>query len=94
MGNTAITALSDEITFLRSQLIERESSLRAEMTERESFLRTQLTTRDREIQELHVLMQSTQRLLSAGSGQETEARSDAPLERGFWQRLFSRKPSG
>ncbi len=94
LGETAITALSDEIAFLRSQLTERESSLRAEMTERESFLRTQLTTRDREIQELHVLMQSTQRLLSVGSEQETDAHRGVPQERGFWQRLFSRNPSG
>lgn len=94
IGETAITALSDEIAFLRSQLIERESSLRAEMTERESFLRVQLTTRDREIQELHVLMQSTQRLLGVGSEQETDAHRDAPHKRDFWQRLFSRNPSG
>lgn len=94
MEETAITALSDEIAFLRSQLVERETTLRAEMTERESFLRVQLTTRDREIQELHVLMQSTQRLLGGGSEQETDAHRDAPPERGFWQRLFSRNPSG
>jgi len=94
MGETAIAALSDEIAFLRSQLIERESSLRAEMTERESFLRAQLTTRDREIQELHVLMQSTQRLLGVGSEQETDAHRGVPQERSFWRRLFSRNPSG
>ncbi len=102
MGETAITALSDEIAFLRSQLIERESSVRAEMTERESFLRAQLTTRDREIRELHVLLQNTQRLLPSGGGHDAEERPEGARReepnathsgmeyghRGFWQRLF------
>lgn len=93
IGETAITALSDEIAFLRSQLIERESSLHAEMTERESFLRVQLTTRDREIQELHILLQSAQRLLGTGNTQDAEACREPSSQRGFWQRLFSRNPS-
>lgn len=98
MAESAITALSDEITFLRSQLVERETTLRAEMTDRETFLRAQLATREREISELHVLLQSTQRLLPSVSGQDTEERHEEPNathkgvergHRGFWQRLFS-----
>lgn len=86
VSTIAVTALSEAL-----------AALRGEMTDREAFLRAQLETRDREISELHVLLQNTQRLLPFGSEQETDTRNGAtkPLHRdpesaqqGFWVRLF------
>lgn len=68
----------------------------------EAFLRAQLETRDREIRELHVLLQNAQRLLPSGSRHDAESRPEGTRReepnathtdmeyghRGFWQRLF------